>query len=84
MGILNSDYAFLEADYSNSSLSRLQLKVGSNRVQSTGQSVDEGNSLKNMLIGLLIKVNPVAPILAWIPADIYCIVFLMTGELLTF
>lgn len=84
MTILNPEYAFLEADYNNSSLSRIQFKDESTIIQSMDLGINADKSLKNTIIGLLIKVNPMTPILAWIPADIYCIVFLMTGEMLTF
>ncbi|WP_390283696.1 hypothetical protein [Ureibacillus sp. GCM10028918] len=82
--ILNPQYAFLEADYDNSSLSRVQLKSDSNSLQNVEQSTVVASSLKNTIIGLLLKVNPMNQILVWVPADIYCIVFLMTGEMLTF
>ncbi|MFC7684472.1 hypothetical protein ACFQU5_00705 [Ureibacillus sp. GCM10028918] len=65
-------------------MSRVQLKSDSNSLQNVEQSTVVASSLKNTIIGLLLKVNPMNQILVWVPADIYCIVFLMTGEMLTF
>ncbi|MDN4493569.1 hypothetical protein [Ureibacillus aquaedulcis] len=82
--ILNPQYAFLEADYNNASLNQIKLDKDGTVSPNLEPSIEMSKGLKNTLIGLLIKVNPVTPILVWVPADIYCVVFLMTGEMLTF
>ncbi|QCR33095.1 hypothetical protein [Lysinibacillus sp. SGAir0095] len=84
MTILNPQYSFLEADYHNSSLSKVKLINESNAHQALEAELEATGGFKNTIIWLLVKLNPVAPTLLWIPADIYCIVFLMTGELLSF
>ncbi|PYF08945.1 hypothetical protein [Ureibacillus chungkukjangi] len=87
MTILNPQYSFLEADYNNASLSHIKLEneSTSGMIQGSIEAEKEvSKSLKSTIIWLLLKVNPVAPILVRVPADIYCIVFLMTGEWLTF
>ena len=87
MTILNPQYAFLEADYKNASLGQgkeNEAHISSNVRQSIEPIKEEVKGFKSIVIWLLLKINPVAPILVYVPADIYCVVFLMTGELLTF
>ena len=87
MTILNPQYSFLESDYTNSSLSPVNVKnenPSSNLQQTAEFKINVNRGLKNTIIWILLKVNPVAPILVRVPADIYCVVFLLTGEWLTF
>ena len=87
MTILNPQYAFLEADYKNTNLGQGKEKeahISSNVRQSIEPIKEEIKGFKSIVIWLLLKINPVAPILVYVPADIYCVVFLMTGELLIF
>jgi len=85
--ILNPQYAFLEADYKKASLNQEKLKdvsASSNIQQSLEPIKEEIKGFKSMVIWLLLKINPVAPILINVPPDIYCVVFLLTGEILIF
>lgn len=84
LAVVNPLYAFLEEDYANSNLSQVQLKTESNAKQNIDTGKDEVRNLKSTIILLLVKINPLTESLIRIPADIYCIVFLLTGEILTF
>lgn len=88
MTILNPQYSFLEADYKNSSLNGAKLEYENISIdvqqQNLETNIDVKRSLKYTIIWLLVKINPMATILVWVPADIYCVVFLMTGEMMTF
>jgi len=82
--ILNPQYAFLEADYEKTSLSQIKNENLSTIIRSENPEKAEKKGLKDIFIWLLLKINPLAPTLLWIPADIYCIAILMTGEIMTF
>lgn len=85
--ILNPQYAFLEADYKNTSLNNQLNPINEHtitNIQSVETKIDAKRGLKDIVIWLLLKINPLAPTLLWIPADIYCIAILLTGEIMTF
>ena len=84
MTILNPQYAFLVADYQNTSLHQEKNENISSNLQSAETTTDAKKGLKDLFFWLLLKINPIAPTLLWIPADIYCIAILMTGEIMTF
>ncbi|MFJ8235737.1 hypothetical protein ACIQ34_08315 [Ureibacillus sp. NPDC094379] len=96
MSIVNPQYAFLEDDYKNPNLSKVipddpspGLTQVKSEVENIGEEVskdDEHRSgaksaLKNSLLATYLQVNWKLGTLLWIPADIFCIAYLVLVEI---
>jgi len=97
LSIVNPQYAFLEADYENPNLSKVipedpspgmtQVKpeVENNLEEVPKDDAEQRNdaklALKNSLITAFLQVNWKLGTLLWIPADIFCIAYLVLVEI---
>lgn len=86
LSISNPQYAFLEVDFHNPNLTKVELKV-----ENISQGVRENNELvgntkiasKIIPPNVYIKLNWIIGLLLLIPIDIYCITALVVSEFLS-
>lgn len=86
MSILNSRYSFLEADYDKPSLAQIKPEVEitlEKVIKNVELSKDANIAIKNIKSYLYLQVNGKLGSLLWIPADIFCIAFLVFVEILS-
>lgn len=96
MSIVNPQYAFLEDDYNNPNLTKVipddpspgltqvKLEVENNLEEVSKDEEkrrDTKSALKNSLMVTYLQVNWKLGTLLWIPADIFCIAFLVFVEI---
>lgn len=96
LSIINPQYAFLEADYKNPNLSKMvaeEPSAGLTQVKSDVENNEEEvpkdaehrsdakSALNNSLISAYLQVNWKLGTLLWIPADIFCIAYLVLVEI---
>ncbi|RHW36694.1 hypothetical protein D1B33_09860 [Lysinibacillus yapensis] len=83
MSILNSRYSFLETDYDNPCLTQ-KVENSLEKVMKNGEvRTDDNIANKNLKSNLYLQLNWKFGSLVWIPADIFCIAFLVIVEILS-
>lgn len=80
MAILNPQYAFLEADYNNNNLYQVIPKVDNSSEKLRGNN-DAITPLKVTSATLFLNVKWRIGLLMALPADIYCIAYLLIVEI---
>jgi len=96
LSIVNPQYAFLEADYENPNLSKVVAEESSPGMPQVKSDVENNQeekpknaehrsdskaALNNSLMSAYLQVNWKLGTLLWIPADIFCIAYLVLVEI---